>query len=50
MTDLQDASLDGDVEVQVECERRQMPQKGRVVVRNGSVRDVAMQSVAPTFP
>ncbi|MBM4061041.1 MAG: hypothetical protein FJ265_08075 [Planctomycetes bacterium] len=39
-----------DVEVQVEAERGNMPVKGRVVVRNGAVRDVAMQSVAQTFP
>lgn len=50
LTDLQAATLDGDVEVQVEGERRHMPAKGRVLVRNGAIRDVAMQSVAPTFP
>jgi hypothetical protein len=50
LTDLQGATLDGDIEVQVECERRNMPQKGRVVVRNGTIRDIAMQSSAPTFP
>lgn len=50
LTDLQHATLDGDVEVQVEAERRHMPVKGRVLVRNGAIRDIAMQSVAPTFP
>ncbi len=50
LSDLHDASLEGDVEVQVEAERRHMPVKGRVVVRNGAIRDVAMQSVAPMFP
>jgi hypothetical protein len=39
-----------DVEVQVECERNGMPVKGRVVLRNGAVRDVAMQTVATMFP
>jgi len=50
LTDLQNASLEGDVEVQVEAERKHMPVKGRVLVRNGAIRDVAMQTVAPTFP
>lgn len=50
LTDLGSASWDQDTEVQVECERGHMPVKGRVLVRNGSVRDVAMQSVARTFP
>lgn len=50
LTDLADAPSDRDVEVQVECERNHMPCKGRVLVRNGSVRDVAMQPVAQMFP
>jgi uncharacterized membrane protein YccC len=50
LTELRDQSLEGDVEVQVECERSHMPFKGRVLVRNGAVRDVALQTVAPTFP
>lgn len=50
LTDLAGARLDGDVEVQVECERRNMPAKGRVLLRNGSIRDVALQTVAQTFP
>lgn len=41
---------ESDVEVQVECERRHMPYKGRVLVRNGAIRDVALQSVATSFP
>ncbi len=41
---------DADIEVQVECERRHMPYKGRVLVRNGAIRDVALQSVATSFP
>jgi hypothetical protein len=41
---------EADVEVQVECERRHMPYKGRVLVRNGAIRDVALQSVATSFP
>lgn len=50
LSDLQSAVLEGDVEVQVECERRHMPVKGRVWLRNGAIRDVALQTVAPTFP
>lgn len=50
LTDLGGARSDHDVEVQVECERAGMPAKGRVVVRNGSVRDVALQTVAAMFP
>ena len=50
LTDLREQRLEGDVEVQVECERAHMPFKGRVLVRNGAVRDVALQTVAPTFP
>lgn len=50
LTELADAPADRDVEVQVECERNHMPCKGRVLVRNGSVRDVAMQPVAQMFP
>lgn len=50
LTDLSDVSLDRDVEVRVECERGHMPAKGRVMVRNGAIYDVAMQTVATTFP
>ena len=50
LTDLSAARADQDLEVQVECERSGMPNKGRVLVRNGSIRDVALQSVAPMFP
>lgn len=50
LTDLSGVRLDHDVEVQVECERGGMPTKGRVIVRNGSVRDVVMQSVSQMFP
>jgi ribosomal protein S10 len=50
LTDLAGVDLDGDIEVQVECERGQMPAKGRVLVRNGAVRDVSIQTVAATFP
>ena len=44
------ATMEGDFEVQVEAERNQMPCKGRVALRNGSVRDVSMQSAATMFP
>jgi len=50
LTDLRGAVLDGDLEVLVECERAYMPQKGRVLLRNGSIRDVALQTAAPMFP
>ncbi|MBL9078632.1 MAG: hypothetical protein JNL08_14070 [Planctomycetes bacterium] len=50
LTDLAGLSQDRDVEVQVECERNHMPVKGRVLVRNGAVRDVALQTVATMFP
>jgi hypothetical protein len=50
LTDLSAARLDADLEVQVECERAGMPVKGRVLLRNGSVRDVSLQSVAQMFP
>ncbi|MBL8750831.1 MAG: hypothetical protein JNK78_16845 [Planctomycetes bacterium] len=50
LTDLRGARVDEQIEVQVECERSGMPAKGRVIVRNGSVRDVALQTVAQMFP
>lgn len=50
LTDLTSIPLEGDVEIQVEAERRHMPYKGRVLLRNGAVRDVAMQSAATSFP
>ncbi len=50
LNDLATATAEGDVEVQVECERRHMPYKGRVLLRNGAVRDIALQSVATSFP
>ncbi len=50
LSELGAARADRDTEVQVECERGGMPTKGRVVVRNGAVRDVALQTVAQMFP
>ena len=50
LSDLAHANLDAECEVLVEAERGGMPVKGRVLVRNGSVRDVALQSVASMFP
>lgn len=41
---------DRDVEVQVECDRGNMPVKGRVLIRNGSVRDIALSTVVQMFP
>ena len=48
--DLSDVQFGDEVEVQVEVERNGMPFKGRVVMRNGSVHDVNVQSVAQSFP
>lgn len=50
LNDVSGARLEDDVEVQVECERGSMPIKGRVLLRNGAVRDVALQSVVQMFP
>jgi hypothetical protein len=50
LTDLATVDPLRDVELQVECWKGGMLAKGRVLVRNGSVRDVALQSVAPMFP
>jgi hypothetical protein len=50
LTDLAGVSLDGEVEVQVECEKNHMPCKGRVMLRGGSLRDVQMQPVVQAFP
>jgi hypothetical protein len=50
LSDLVGIDLDHDLEVMVEAERGNMPVKGRVLVRNGSVRDVALQSVVQMFP
>lgn len=50
LTDLSSVPVDAELELQVECTRGNMPAKGRVLVRNGSVRDVAMQTVASMFP
>jgi hypothetical protein len=44
------AQMADEIEVQVEAERNGMPYKGRVVMRNGSVHDVNVQSVAQAFP
>lgn len=50
LTDVSRVDLSRDVELQIECWRGGMPVKGRVIVRNGSVRDVALQTVAQMFP
>lgn len=50
LTDLANVDLTRDVELQIECWRGGMPVKGRVLVRNGSVRDVALQTVVQMFP
>ncbi len=50
LSDVSRLHADGDAEVQVECEKGGMPAKGRVLLRNGAVRDVALQTVAQMFP
>ena len=50
LSDLADARSEDRTEVRVEATRRHMPMKGTVVVRNGSVVDVALQSAAKSFP
>jgi hypothetical protein len=50
LSELASVDFARDVELQVECWQGGMPVKGRVLVRNGSVRDVALQSAAPMFP
>jgi len=50
LSDLAGVDTARDLELQVECWRGGMPVKGRVTVRNGSVRDVALQTVATMFP
>ncbi|MGC6487527.1 MAG: hypothetical protein ACON4Z_07775 [Planctomycetota bacterium] len=48
--DLRGVEVSDEVEVQVEAERNGMPCKGRIVVHNGSVSDLHMQTVAQSFP
>lgn len=48
--DLSMVQMADEIEVQVEAERNGMPFKGRVVMRNGSVHDINVQSVAQSFP
>lgn len=50
LSDLGRVDVEGECEVLVEAERGSMPVKGRVIVRNGSVRDVSLQSVVQMFP
>lgn len=50
LNDLGGVEPAGDVELQVECWRGGMPLKGRVLVRNCAVRDVALQTVVQMFP
>jgi hypothetical protein len=50
LSDLQRLEPSVDAELQVECWRGGMPSKGRVLVRNGAVRDVAVQTVTQMFP
>tara|TARA_R110002073_G_scaffold110903_2_gene247353 strand:- start:1878 stop:2468 length:591 start_codon:yes stop_codon:yes gene_type:complete len=48
--DLSGAQMADEIEVHVEAERNGMPYKGRVIMRNGSVHDVNLQTVVQAFP
>ncbi len=50
LTDLATITPEQPVDLSVECERNEMPFKGKVVVQQGNVLDVRLQSVAQTFP
>ncbi len=50
LSDLANASLDERIEVTVECEKSQLSYKGKVVVQNGAVVDMQLQSVNQAFP
>ncbi|MHC4077605.1 MAG: hypothetical protein ACYST0_04080 [Planctomycetota bacterium] len=50
LTDLSDASLDEEVSVQVECERRHMACKGQVKTINGGISDVEIHTIVQSFP
>lgn len=50
LTDLDRVDAAGDLDVVVECWRGGMPQKGRVHVKGGSVRDVTLQTIVNMFP
>lgn len=50
LSDLSALDPGQDLELRVEAERQGMPNKGRVLVRNGRVLDVALQSAATMFP
>ena len=50
LTDLSEVSLDEEVSVRVECERRHMPCKGNVKTINGGILDVEIHTAAQSFP
>lgn len=50
LTDLSNANLDEDLEILVECTREYVACKGKVITRNGAIREVQMQPVTQTFP
>jgi hypothetical protein len=50
LTDMRNVHADEDVAVQVECEKRMMKYKGKVMARNASVLDVDLQPVVEMFP
>lgn len=50
LSDLRAVAQVGDAEVQFEAEMQHMPCKGRVLLRNGAIRDVAVQAATTLFP
>jgi len=50
LTDLSHASLDEEITVQVECQRRHMACKGQVKSINGSISDVQIHTIVQSFP
>jgi len=50
LTDVDSVPATADVEVQVECLKNRMPCKGRVLLRNGALRDVQLQTIVQSFP
>ena len=50
LTDVRHVRVEDEVEIQVECEKRMMPYKGKVVARNGAIVDVDIHSVVGMFP
>jgi len=50
LTDLSGASLDEEVTLQVECDRRHMACKGQIKTINGGISDVQIHTIVQSFP